>query len=155
MASLTQWTWVWASFGRWWREAWRAAVHDGITKSWTWLSNWTELTLNAMLQCYRMVCKGWSTFLHTVLAHVAHICTIKNVTFPTLLRINCHNSSIQMPVTSCNLIGKALYSLYELPNGQTQTQSLWSPCPVVTQSSLLHVITGQYHVVLVHLHEII
>ena len=25
------------------REAWHAAVH-GITKSWTWLSNWTELT---------------------------------------------------------------------------------------------------------------
>ena len=25
------------------REAWRAAVH-GITKSQTWLSNWTELT---------------------------------------------------------------------------------------------------------------
>ena len=25
------------------REAWRAAVH-GVTKSWTWLSNWTELT---------------------------------------------------------------------------------------------------------------
>jgi len=24
------------------REAWHAAVH-GITKSWTWLSNWTEL----------------------------------------------------------------------------------------------------------------
>ena len=24
------------------REAWRAAIH-GITKSWTWLSNWTEL----------------------------------------------------------------------------------------------------------------
>ena len=24
------------------REAWRAAVH-GVTKSWTWLSNWTEL----------------------------------------------------------------------------------------------------------------
>ena len=23
------------------REAWRAAVH-GVTKSWTWLSNWTE-----------------------------------------------------------------------------------------------------------------
>ena len=26
------------------REAWRAAVH-GVTKSWTWLSNWTELNL--------------------------------------------------------------------------------------------------------------
>ena len=25
------------------REAWRAAVH-GVTKSWTWLSDWTELT---------------------------------------------------------------------------------------------------------------
>ena len=26
------------------REAWRAAVH-GVTKSWTWLSKWTELSL--------------------------------------------------------------------------------------------------------------
>ena len=26
------------------REAWRAAVH-GVTKSWTWLSNWTELNV--------------------------------------------------------------------------------------------------------------
>ena len=25
------------------REAWRAAVH-GVAKSWTWLSDWTELT---------------------------------------------------------------------------------------------------------------
>ena len=24
------------------REAWRAAIH-GVTKSWTWLSDWTEL----------------------------------------------------------------------------------------------------------------
>ena len=26
------------------REAWHAAVH-GVTKSWTWLSNWTELSV--------------------------------------------------------------------------------------------------------------
>ena len=42
MASPTQWTWVWANSGRWWRtrKAWRAAVH-GVTKSRTWLSDWT------------------------------------------------------------------------------------------------------------------
>ena len=44
MASPTQWTWVWASSPSMKkdREAWRAAVH-GVTKSRTWLSNWTEL----------------------------------------------------------------------------------------------------------------
>ena len=26
------------------REAWRAAIH-GVAKSWTWLSDWTELNL--------------------------------------------------------------------------------------------------------------
>ena len=31
------------------REAWRAAVH-GITKSWTWLSNWTELNVFKVTQ---------------------------------------------------------------------------------------------------------
>ena len=30
------------------REAWHAAVH-GVTKSWTWLSNWTEL--NKWYEC--------------------------------------------------------------------------------------------------------
>ena len=25
------------------REAWQAAIH-GVAKSWTWLSDWTELT---------------------------------------------------------------------------------------------------------------
>ena len=45
MASPTQWTWVLASSGSWWwtREAWCAAVHR-VTKSWTRLSDSTELT---------------------------------------------------------------------------------------------------------------
>ena len=43
MVSLTRWTWVWASFGSWWRiEACHAVVH-GVAKSQTWLSDWTEL----------------------------------------------------------------------------------------------------------------
>ena len=33
------------------REAWRAAVH-GVTKSWMWLSNWTELALKGSLQAW-------------------------------------------------------------------------------------------------------
>ena len=31
------------------REAWRAAVH-GVARSWTWLSNWTELIWSGPLQ---------------------------------------------------------------------------------------------------------
>ena len=41
-ASPTQCTWVWVNSGScWWTgRAWHAAVH-GVTKSQTWLSNWT------------------------------------------------------------------------------------------------------------------
>ena len=35
------------------REAWRAAVH-GVTKSWTWLSDWTELNFP--------ICIIWAVF---------------------------------------------------------------------------------------------
>ena len=34
------------------REAWRAAIH-GVAKSWTWLSNWTELNWSTC--CFKMV----------------------------------------------------------------------------------------------------
>ena len=33
------------------REAWRAAVH-GVTKSWTWLSDWTELNWAPLLSSW-------------------------------------------------------------------------------------------------------
>ena len=38
MASLTQWTWAWANFRRWWRTG--KAVHR-VAKNQTWLSGWT------------------------------------------------------------------------------------------------------------------
>ena len=42
MASLTRWTWVWVNSELVMdREAWRAAIH-GITKSRTWLNDWTD-----------------------------------------------------------------------------------------------------------------
>ena len=43
MASPTQWTWVWVNSGSWWWTGRRAVIH-GVAKSWTWLSDWTEVT---------------------------------------------------------------------------------------------------------------
>ena len=50
MALPMQWTWFWVGFGGLVmdREAWRAAVH-GVAKSWTWLSEWTELYIASLL----------------------------------------------------------------------------------------------------------
>ena len=42
MASLTRWTWVWVNSGSWWWTG-RCAVIHVVSKSRTWLSNWTEL----------------------------------------------------------------------------------------------------------------
>ena len=44
MASLTQWTWVWASFRSWWWTGKPGMLQSmGVPKSQTSLSNWTEL----------------------------------------------------------------------------------------------------------------
>ena len=49
VASLTRWTWVWASSGRWWRT-WKPDVLQSMgLQSWTWLSNWTELNYWTLL----------------------------------------------------------------------------------------------------------
>ena len=47
MASWTRWTWVWVNSGRWWwtgRPGVLRLIH-GVAKSWTRLSDWTELLL--------------------------------------------------------------------------------------------------------------
>ena len=41
------------------REAWRAAIH-GAAKSWTWLSDWTELNTNN-LECFQSL-SNWYIF---------------------------------------------------------------------------------------------
>ena len=45
MSSLTQWTWVWVNSRSWWRTG-RPVVLQfmGVTKSQTWLSDWTTLS---------------------------------------------------------------------------------------------------------------
>ena len=40
------------------REAWRAAIH-GVTKSWTWLSDWTELNWIEIIQFEEQKEKYW------------------------------------------------------------------------------------------------
>ena len=53
MASQTQWTWVSELRGLVMdREAWRAAIH-GVTKSWTRLSDWTELKIIKMGRAFK------------------------------------------------------------------------------------------------------
>ena len=46
MASLTQWTWVWASSRRWWRTGKPGVLHTvhRVSKNQTWLSDWTTKT---------------------------------------------------------------------------------------------------------------
>ena len=63
IASLTRWTWVWASSRRWWRigKPWCVAVY-GVTKSQTRLSDWTttELLKKALFPC---LSEGFGTSL--------------------------------------------------------------------------------------------
>ena len=69
MVSPTQWTWVWVNFGSWIdREAWCAAVH-GVAKSWTRLSDWTELnwTLITMFPSCRTSQSLWN---FNVVSHI-------------------------------------------------------------------------------------
>ena len=62
VASRTQWTWLWVNSGGLVmdREAWHAAVH-GVTKSWTGLSNWTELSWAERLLIKWLTSEKWGT----------------------------------------------------------------------------------------------
>ena len=44
MASLTQWTWVWANSGSLWWTGKPGVLQSMGLQSWTWLSDWTEVT---------------------------------------------------------------------------------------------------------------
>ena len=44
MASLTQWTWVWVNSRSWWWTRRPSVLWFMGLQSWTWLSDWTELS---------------------------------------------------------------------------------------------------------------
>ena len=54
MASLTQWIWVWASSGRWWRTGKPDVLHR-VSKCWIQLSNWTT----TKRICHRNLTRMW------------------------------------------------------------------------------------------------
>ena len=54
IASLTQWTWVWASSGSWWWTGKPNMLQSMGLQSQTQLSNWTELRLNSPIESDRM-----------------------------------------------------------------------------------------------------
>ena len=47
MASLTQWTWIWAKSGSWWWTGKPGLLQSMGSQSWTQLSNWTQLNRKA------------------------------------------------------------------------------------------------------------
>ncbi|XP_012504541.1 PREDICTED: non-secretory ribonuclease-like [Propithecus coquereli] len=63
---------------------------------------------NAMLVVngYTGRCKGRNTFLNTTYADVVNVCGTPNTTCPTSKSTNCHNSSVQVPLTYCNLTSR-------------------------------------------------
>ena len=86
MASPTQWTWVSELQELVMdREALRAALY-GFTKSRTWLSNWTELKLNALLE---IIPPYQSTivflFLLSPVAILGHFLNLLLITYCTTL----------------------------------------------------------------------
>ena len=48
MASPTQWTWIWANSG--FAQMKNRGAWPGVSKSWTWFSDWTTTTVS--WQCY-------------------------------------------------------------------------------------------------------
>ena len=51
MASLTRWTWVWASSGSWWWTGMPGVLQSMGSQSQTWLSDWTELNKEYQTRC--------------------------------------------------------------------------------------------------------
>ena len=56
MASLTQWTWVWAHSGRWWRTGKPGVLQSIGSQSWTWLSKPTTQVCQSFTFCCICFC---------------------------------------------------------------------------------------------------
>ena len=73
MASLIQWTWVWASFRSWWWTGKPGVLHEvhGVAKSFTWLSDWIELIPRYLFYFFGEKANGivsWISFLSFIVS---------------------------------------------------------------------------------------
>ena len=60
MASPTQWTWLWVNFRSWWWTGRPGVLQSmGVTKSWTWLSDWTECFLQCLTHIWPLTFSEW------------------------------------------------------------------------------------------------
>ena len=56
-ASLTRWTWVWASSRSWWWTGKPGELQSMGQQSWTWLSDWTDQTMMSYHTGYQWAIK--------------------------------------------------------------------------------------------------
>ena len=106
MASPTQWTWVWASFGSWW-WARRPGIVRFIGHNWasqTWLSDWTELNQVSWCgSCY--LSKLWpATLLFLCPNHTGLFSDLRHRVFST-----AHSLCLVVPSTWKNSPDKSSY----------------------------------------------
>ena len=110
------------------REAWRAAIH-GVAKSWTWLSNWTELNWKVNIQCelsclslVQFSAKLW-TILHQAPLSMGFPGQEHWSELPCPLSRNLPNLGI-MPVSPVSLALQGdFFFFYHWTTGEAQTYS--------------------------------
>ena len=76
MASPTQWTWVWASFGsRWWTGKPGLLQSTGLQVQ-TWLSDWTELVLEVKMFLKKKTRKGLCSTQRLTSLLIRYVCDL-------------------------------------------------------------------------------
>uniref|UniRef100_A0A8C6D9J6 Ribonuclease A-domain domain-containing protein n=1 Tax=Moschus moschiferus TaxID=68415 RepID=A0A8C6D9J6_MOSMO len=103
-----------------------------------------------VVNSYRMRCKNKNTFLHETFAYVAGVCYTPNVNCSKPDEMNCHQSSVRVPMTYCNLTGKA-WNYTDCRYQQARARKMF----VVACENRSPRDSPRYPVVPVHLDEVI